>query len=64
VVDVNPRKQGTFIAGTGHPVVAPEALRAIQPDVVVVMNDIYRQEIGDMLAALGIEAQVIGSAGQ
>src|SRR5690606_22006314 len=35
VVDVNPRKQGMYVAGTGHPIVAPSALKADPPDVVV-----------------------------
>src|SRR5690606_23287378 len=45
VTDVNPGKQGSFIAGTGHRIVAPEVLPDAPPDVVVVMNPVYRTEI-------------------
>ena len=53
VVDVNPRKDGSFVPGAGTPVVAPEALADFQPDVVVLANPIYREEIRARLAELG-----------
>jgi SAM-dependent methyltransferase len=45
LVDLNPRKQGRFAPGTGHLVVAPDALRQMKPDVIIVMNPLYRDEI-------------------
>jgi len=42
VVDINLRKQGMYIAGTGQQIVPPEFLRNYQPDVVIVMNLIYK----------------------
>jgi len=63
VVDINPRKQGTFIPGTGHPVVAPADLVSYRPDVVVVMNEIYREEIAEILQDLGVDADLIGVGG-
>lgn len=45
VVDINPGKQGSFLAGTGLEIVAPERLAGLRPDLVIVMNPIYRQEI-------------------
>jgi SAM-dependent methyltransferase len=59
VVDVNPRKQGTFVTGTGHPIVSPDSLVGAEPDTVVVVNPIYRDEIAAMLSELGIGAQVV-----
>lgn len=58
VVDINPHKQGRFMPGTGHPVVAPEELRAIEPGLVVVMNPVYVEEISRSLRELGVEAEV------
>jgi SAM-dependent methyltransferase len=52
VVDLNPRKQGTFVPGTGHPIVAPEALVGRAPGRVIVMNPLYRDEIAARLAEL------------
>ena len=45
VVDINPNKHGTFMAGTGHEIVSPSRLVDIDPAVVVVMNPIYLDEI-------------------
>ena len=61
VVDINPRKQGKFVAGTGQPIVAPAALAAHPPDVVIVMNAIYRDEIEHTLRGLSIRTEVIAA---
>lgn len=44
-VDINPRKQGRFVPGTGHPIVAPAALRGQGIRHVIVMNPNYEQEV-------------------
>ncbi|MGQ0571677.1 MAG: methyltransferase, partial [Armatimonadota bacterium] len=54
VVDVNPRKHGMHVAGTGQRIIAPESLRDVRPDVVVVMNPIYETEIRDQIVRLGL----------
>ena len=59
VVDVNPRKHGSFVPGAGVLVVPPEALPEFAPDVVVVANPIYRDEVVQTLAALGQNAAVV-----
>lgn len=57
-VDINPRKEGMFVAGSGQEIVAPEFLRGYRPDVVIIMNRNYETEIGDMLHSLGLDAQI------
>jgi 2-polyprenyl-3-methyl-5-hydroxy-6-metoxy-1,4-benzoquinol methylase len=59
VVDINPRKQGKFVAGTGQRIVAPAELAALRPDFVIIMNANYREEIGRMLAEAGVSAQIM-----
>jgi hypothetical protein len=59
VVDVNPRKHGAYVAGTGQPIVGPEFVQRARPDTVLVMNAAYTAEIRDTLAGLGIVAEVI-----
>jgi C-methyltransferase C-terminal domain/Methyltransferase domain len=54
VVDINPRKAGRFVPGSAQEIIPPEALREICPEVVISMNGIYRQEIGSVLGALGL----------
>jgi SAM-dependent methyltransferase len=58
VVDLNPRKQGTFVAGTGHPIVSPESLVGRAPGHVIVMNPVYRDEIAARLAELDLEPEL------
>jgi len=59
VVDINPRKQGTFVTGTGHSIVAPEVLKDVRPDAVLVVNPVYTDEIATMLSELGVDADLI-----
>ena len=59
VVDINPRKQGQYVAGTGQEIVPPEFLQEYRPDVVIVMNPIYMQEIQQMTADLGLMPTLI-----
>jgi SAM-dependent methyltransferase len=59
LVDVNPFKHEKFIAGTGHKVVSPEFLRHYRPDVVIVMNPIYRQEVKRDLEAMGLRPDLV-----
>ena len=58
VVDINPKKNGTYMAGTGQKVVAPEFLKQYKPDIVIVMNPIYRNEIQETLDKMGITAEL------
>lgn len=51
-VDINPRKQGKFIPGSGQKIVAPEFLKELKPEVVYIMNPIYKDEIAGMLNQL------------
>lgn len=59
VVDINPRKQGCFVAGTGQVIVPPQDLTTNPPDAVIVMNAIYLDEIQATLDALAVRAEVV-----
>jgi 2-polyprenyl-3-methyl-5-hydroxy-6-metoxy-1,4-benzoquinol methylase len=58
-VDINPRKHGMFMAGTGQEIVAPSLLQNYQPDVVIVMNPVYCEEIQADLDRMGVTATMI-----
>lgn len=45
MVDLNTRKHGLMAPGVALPVVAPEALQDIQPDLVLISNALYKNEI-------------------
>ena len=47
------------MAATGQEIVSPEFLRAHRPDLVIAMNPIYVDEIGQELARLGVDARVL-----
>lgn len=59
IVDLNPAKQGKYVAGTGQKIVAPEFLKSYQPELVLVMNPLYKEEIQAKLNELGVTAKVI-----
>jgi len=59
VVDVNPRRQGHFMPVTGQPIVAPTALPAIDPQVIVITNELYRDEITRQARALGLRSEIL-----
>lgn len=56
-VDLNHRKHGMFVAGTGQSIVGPEFLREYRPHAVVVMNPVYLEEIRTMGQGLGLSAE-------
>jgi hypothetical protein len=58
-VDINPYKHGTYMAGTGQEIVGPEFLKEYRPDVVIVMNPIYCQEIQRDLNRMGVTAELV-----
>lgn len=59
-VDINPHKQGRFLAGSGVRVVAPDFLTDYRPSLVLAMNPVYCDEIRAELDRLGVKADVQG----
>jgi hypothetical protein len=59
IVDINPRKLGMYVVGTGQEIVSPEFLSEFQPDVVILMNPLYQDEIAQMLERLGVTAEIV-----
>jgi SAM-dependent methyltransferase len=61
VVDINPHMWNHYLAKTGIEILRPSALREYRPDVVIVMNPIYREEITAELLNLGLKPEVIST---
>ena len=59
IVDVNPHKYGKFLAGTGYEIRNPDVLATIKPDVVMIMNSIYTDEIGAELKRRGLTPELV-----
>jgi hypothetical protein len=60
-IDVNPRKTGSFVPGTGQPIVNPGALvdAPIPVETVVLANAIYEAEVRAQLDQLGLSPEVV-----
>ena len=58
-VDLNPRKHGRHVPGTGHRVTPPEALTERPPSTVLLMNGIYEHEVASRLSSLDSEAELV-----
>ena len=58
VIDVNPRKVGRYVPGTGQRVEAPDVLRGATLSQVILPNGAYRQEVCDELRRLGHDTHV------
>lgn len=58
-VDINPNMAAHYLAKTGVEIIAPAVLREYRPDVVIVMNPVYRKEISAELGKLGLNPEVV-----
>lgn len=59
IVDINPHRTGKVAPGLSRPISAPSELKALDPDLVVAMNAIYRDEIAADCAAMGLTAEIV-----
>ena len=59
VVDINPNMQGNYIPGIGIQYSHPDFLEKYKPDVVIIMNDVYINEIRKSLLDMGLEPELI-----
>jgi SAM-dependent methyltransferase len=54
-VDINPFKHGRWMAGTGHRIVGPKELVDLRPELVILMNSTYLDEVERDLVELGVD---------
>ena len=59
VIDINVRKQGKFVPGTGQRVSSPEIIAAERLDQIIIMNPNYVEEIRAKILKLGSKAKII-----
>ena len=59
IVDISPYRHGKFMPGTGHRIENPEVLTGFRPDMVIMMNPIYRQEISADLTKMGLGPELL-----
>jgi C-methyltransferase C-terminal domain len=61
VVDINPRKIGRFVPGSGQQIVGPNALSELRPHTIILMNELYRDEITLQTAELGLYPEFLAA---
>jgi SAM-dependent methyltransferase len=59
VVDLNPRKQGRYIAGSGHEIISPAQLVQRGVKSVVLMNPNYFDEVQQLLDAKAMNVKIV-----
>lgn len=59
VVDINPLKHGSFVAGSGQEIVPPEFLVDHPVDTVIVANPIYGREVTAATHRLGLSPEFL-----
>lgn len=59
VVDINPFRHGYYMPTTGQRIVAPAFLKEYQPDVVIIMNAVYRHEITRDLDRMSLRPEIL-----
>jgi hypothetical protein len=62
VVDLNPAKQGRFIAASAHPIVAPAELKSLGVRNVILLNPNYQIEIEEFLRNEHLDINLIVTA--
>ena len=63
LVDLNPRKIGLFAPRVALPVVAPDELRQIRPNLVLISNALYQAEIATRVKRMDLDADLEVIAG-
>lgn len=57
VVDINPNRQGNYLTRVGTEIHAPEELIDYSPDLLLISNAAFADEIREQAAAMGIRAE-------
>lgn len=59
IIDINPYRHGKFLPRVDKKIMPPEFLKQYRPDVTIVMNPIYRDEISQMIDDMGVSTEII-----
>jgi len=59
VIDINPHRHGKFLPGAGKKIMPPKFLREYKPDITIVMNPIYCNEIQQILDDMKVTTEVV-----
>ncbi len=54
IIDINHKRHGKYIPGSGQKIVSPDFIVEYQPDLVIITNSTYAEEIKDHIHSLGL----------
>jgi len=57
IVDINTKRQGKFLPGSGQLIVAPAFTQTHQPDLIIITNPTYADEIKAQVHELGLDPE-------
>lgn len=57
-IDINPNKQGKFIAGTGHPIISPKEIKNKNYKKILNLNPNYLNENNELLRKMSMKIQI------
>jgi len=57
IVDINEKRQGKFIPGSGQEIMAPEFIQSYQPELIIITNPTYAEEIQQQVHELGLQPE-------
>ncbi len=55
IVDINIKRQGKYLPGSGQAIVSPEFVAEYQPDLIIITNPTYAKEITTHVRKLGVD---------
>ncbi|MCA0930682.1 class I SAM-dependent methyltransferase [Ruegeria profundi] len=59
IVDINPHRHGKFAPGLDIAISSPDDLAELKPDLLIVMNPIYLEEITATCRTMGLRAEIV-----
>ncbi len=57
IIDINTNRHGKFLPGSGQQIVAPEFIHSYQPDLVIITNPTYAEEIMEHARRLRVKGE-------
>jgi hypothetical protein len=57
IIDINDKRHEKYLPGSGQKIVAPEFIKSYQPDLVIITNPTYAEEIRNHVKVLGIHPE-------
>lgn len=57
IIDINEKRHGKFLPGTGQSIVNPDFIKTFQPDLVIITNPTYSKEIQEHVLSYDINPE-------